>query len=192
MILIRSDIELGSSQSSIESIEQIYLHLNKLRASCFAQVYEESVYIICEDQDDYFKICMELILVLNKLNLNAKLYISHSNEVIDLNSLEIATTSYQIFKLNEAARKQYLKTRSFKRNEHYLIRAHHPMLDSILYSLSQMCFKHNQNIELLYDKYYNRLTQSQVAERHGLSQVAVSKKLKSNNYEMFKLLVSRL
>ncbi len=189
MILIRTDI---NEETDINSYEQIYLYINQLRTTSFAKVAENSIYVICNDDDDYFKICMDLILIINKLKLKAKLYISHSNEVIAINNLDPVTSENQIFKLNAKVRIQYLKNRTFRRNDHFLVRAHHPMLDSILYSLSQMCFKHDQNIELLYDKYYNRLTQNQIAEKHNLSQVAVSKKLKSNNYEMFKLIVSRL
>ncbi len=192
MILITADIVNEGLPKKLSDYEQIYMFIVKLKETNFATIDNDRIIILLENEDDYFKTCFELILAINNEELIARLFISQSNEIVRLNQLNVNSNKYQVFKLNENLRKNTLKNRTYKLHQHFSIRAHHEMLDSILYSLSMLCFKHERNLDILYDKYFNRLTQNEIADKHQISQVAVSKKLKSNNYEMFKLIVSRL
>lgn len=189
MILI--NVEAIGSKKAILDYEGLYLYLNRKETGITYLVENESVYLLVDEEIEYFKVCMEMMLALDNEGLGAKIYISQSNEQIDLNSIEI-TDNYQVFIQNKEMKKKYLKNRTFDKSEHFVIRAHHQMLDSILYSLSTMCFKYERNLELLFDKYYNCMTQRQIANKYDITQAAVSKKLKSSNYEMFKLIVGRL
>lgn len=187
MILITAEVE--SATKDIRNYESVYQYLitNEL---CYCDVQSNLINILVQDSNDYFKLCMELMIALNKEELKAKLYISHSNEIINIADIE--TREYQVFIQNRELRKTCLNNRDFKLNNNFIIRAHHQTLDSILYSLSIMCLKYERNFELIYDKYYNQMTQKEIADKYSITQAAVSKKLKSSNYEMFKLLVSRL
>lgn len=191
MILITADI-ICDLPKKLSDYEQVYLFLAKVRENNFATVEDNRLYILLNNSDDYFKLALELILALNRECLVAKLYVSQSNEAIELKRLDVINNRYQVFKLNNALRKQCIKNRSYKLTTHFTIRASHQTLDSILYSLSKLCFKYERNLDMVYDRYYLKLNQSQLAEKYNMSQVAVSKKLRSNNYEMFKLIVSRL
>lgn len=187
MILIT--VEVSNLNKEIRNYEAIYQYLT-INNLYYYDIQSNLINILVQDSDDYFKVCMELMIAINNEALNAKLYISHSNEAITLT--EIGTTQYQVFIQNRELRKTCLNNRNFKMNDQFIIRAHHQTLDSILYSLSVMCLKYERNFELIYNKYYSKLTQKQIADKYNITQAAVSKKLKSSNYEMFKLLVSRL
>lgn len=187
MILITA--EVSNLTREIKDYEAIYQYLVTSELSYYS-TEEKLIYLLIDDTVDYFKLCMELMIAINNEELVAKLYVSHSNQAIDLNASN--KSKYQVFKRNQQLRKTCSQNRTFKINEHFVIRAHHQMLDSILYSLSVMCLKYQRNFGLIYDKYYNKMTQKQIADKYDITQAAVSKKLKSSNYEMFKLLVSRL
>lgn len=187
MILITVEIEYATK--GIRNYEAIYQYLT-MNDLYYYDVQSNLINILVQDNDDYIKLCMELMIVLNKEKLKAKLYISHSNEIINISDIEMI--EYQVFLQNRELRKTCLNNRDFKLNNKFVLRAHHQTLDSILYSLSIMCLKYERNLELIYDKYYNEMTQKQIADKYNITQAAVSKKLKSSNYEMFKLLVSRL
>lgn len=190
MILIC--IETTCFEKAILDYENVYLYLKKNTEEFYSFVEDDIIYILIYNDQEYFKICLEMMLVLDNEELSAKFYISQSNELIDLSDVVSDKMNYQVFNQNFEARKKYLKNRTFSKNNHFVIRAHHQMLDSILYSLSVMCFKYERNIEMLYDKYYGKMTQKEIANKYDITQAAVSKKLKSSNYEMFKLLVGRL
>lgn len=189
MILITA--EVNNINKDIKDYESIYQYLGK-KELYYNQIKDNRMYLLVEDIEDYFKLCLELMIAFNSEKLVAKLYVSHSNEIINLTNLDVETTSYQVFKRNEVLRKTCKKNRNFNLNDHFVIRAHHQMLDSILYSLSVMCLKYERNFGLIYDKYYGHMTQRDIAEKYAITQAAVSKKLKSSNYEMFKLIVGRL
>lgn len=189
MILITA--EVNNINKDIKDYESIYLFLGK-KELYYNEIKNNRVYLLVEDLEDYFKLCLELMIAFNSEQLIAKLYVSHSNEIINITDIDVETSVYQVFKRNEQLRKTCKKNRNFKLNDHFVIRAHHQMLDSILYSLSVMCLKYERNFGLIYDKYYCQMTQKQIAEKYDITQAAVSKKLKSSNYEMFKLIVSRL
>lgn len=189
MILVTA--EVNNINKDVRDYESIYQFLAK--QELYYQVIKNNrIYILVEDTEDYFRLCMDLLIAFNHEQLVAKLYISHSNENINLAKLNVETSTYQVFKRNELLRNACKKNRNFNLNDHFVIRAHHQMLDSILYSLSVMCLKYERNFGIIYDKYYNHMTQKEIASKYDITQAAVSKKLKSSNYEMFKLIVGRL
>lgn len=187
MILITADV--NNTTKHLNNYEAIYQFLitNDL---FYYEVKENLINILIYDNEDYFKLCMKLIMAINEENLKAKLYVAHSNEYVKLS--EMSKRLPYVFNQNDELRTSCLANYNYKRNNQFIIRAHHQMLDSILYSLSVMCLKYERNFGIMYDKYYNQLTQKQIANKHDITQAAVSKKLKSSNYEMFKLIVDRL
>ncbi|WOO87867.1 hypothetical protein RZE82_02780 [Mollicutes bacterium LVI A0039] len=192
MILITVDIIKEELPRKLNDYEKVYKLATKLQQHYFVTFSENRIYVLVDNDEDYFKICYMIILAINSEALTARLYISQSNEHVELNNLDVLNNKYQVFKLNTKLRKECLRNKTFRKSSSFAIRANHPMLDSILYSLSVLCFKHERNLELLNDKYYLKLTQIQIAEKYNISQVAVSKKLRSSNYEMFKMIVGRL
>lgn len=192
MILVTAEFKQDELEKKLENYEQIYLFISKIQENVFADICQNKIYLLLASSDDYFKLCFELILAINSENLIAKLYISQSNEAINLNGIDLENNNYQVFEQNKSLRKTCNNQKLPRKNKHFMIRAYHPTLDNILYPLSVLCFKYERNLELLYDKYYLNLTQSQVAEKYKISQVAVSKKLRSSSYEIFKTVVDRL
>lgn len=192
MILITAQVIEDNLPKKLVDYEQVYMFMAGLKDVPYCQIVDGSIYILLDNSQNYFKLCFDLILALNNEGLISRLYISQSNEQIDVATIEPLNNDYQVFKLNANLRKDCIGSKMHRKNKHFSIRAHHPTLDSILYSLSVLCFKYERNLQLLYDKYYLGLTQTEIATKHHISQVAVSKKLKSSNYEMFKMIVGRL
>lgn len=187
MILITADVsEITKDLKNYEAIYQFLLENDIF----YFDIDENIINVLIYDSEDYFKLSMKLIMAINEENLKAKVYIAHSNEYIKIS--DMCKKRPQVFKQNNELRENCLSSYSYKRNNHFIIRAHHQMLDSILYSLSFMCLKYERNFGIIYDKYYNELTQKQIANKYNITQAAVSKKLKSSNYEMFKVIVDRL
>lgn len=190
MILIVAKIEEEDLTKKLVDYEAVYKYANVEANTKFIQVGDQEVSVVVEDEDDYFKICFDLILAFKQEGLKAKLFVSQSNETTKF-PIEYLRT-LKLYRSNLRFQKKCFSNRGFKINEHYLVRAEHETLDSILYMLSRLCFRHSRNLEIVYDAYYTGLTQKEIASKYNISQVAVSKKLKSNNYDVFKLVVERL
>ncbi len=188
MILI--SIHPTTSDQLLTTKEELYNLKNTYRG--YIRITESRIDILTNSTKPNLKLCMEIMLILNSYQMTAKFYVSESNQQINLSELEVNFEELKVYKMNSKVEKQYLKNRNFRNLEKFVIRSSHDTLDSILYSLSKLCFKHNNNLDILYDKYYLQLSQKQIAEKYNMSQVAISKKLKSNNYEMFKLIVDRI
>ncbi len=188
MILI--SVITNSQDESLLINEELYNLKNNYPG--FIRIEEDRIDILTNTVKPDIELCLRLMLILNQLNLKAKFYISESNQLIDQNHTELNLEQLKVFKMNNKIEKLYSKKRAFRNLDKFIIRSSHETLDSIVYSLSILCFKHEANLEILYDKYFLNLSQIEIASKHQISQVAVSKKLKSNNYEMFKLIVSRI
>lgn len=187
MILVTA--EINNKTKNLKDNVEIYRFLigNDIY---YYNVTKDIIYILIFDTDDFLRLCINLIVVLNGERLKAKFYISYSNERIEKVNIERRVPL--VFYHNKDLRKICLKNKAFRRSKDYLIRASPQTLDSLLYSLSIICLKNGRNVEYIYDHYYNELTQEQMARKHHMTQSAVSKKLKVNNYEMFKLLADRM
>ncbi len=180
----------NSQEDSLLINEELYNLKNNYPG--FIRIEEGRIDILRNTTEPDIELCLRLMLILNQYNLKAKFYISESNQVIDQNQIELDFEQLKVFKMNNKIEKLYTKNRTFRNLDKFVIRSSHETLDSILYSLSMLCFKHEANLEILYDKHFLNLSQIEIATKHQISQVAVSKKLKSNNYEMFKLIVNRI
>lgn len=190
MILIVAKVKEEELTSKLVDYEAVYKYVNGGTRAKFIQASDQEISVVVGDNEDYFKICFELILAFKQAGLKAKLFVSQSNEITTFPVENLQ--ALKLYKSNLRFQKKCFNNRGFKINNHYLIRAEHETLDSILYMVSKLCFKHSRNLEIVYESFYMGLTQKEMANKYNISQVAVSKKLKSNNYDIFKLVVERL
>ncbi len=200
MYLINADI-INSKRKSID-LNYVWRSENEFQAlkqkyaierRDFSIVAGDALRILTIDLKTVVFIAIELMVILKKYDLCSRFFISNSDKLyLDDEYTNLSEPNDEIFYQNVNLEKNLKNDRDYYRLKQFTIRSTLPIEDNLLYSLSLLCFRKPEYIEYIYLHYCEHLTQSEIAAKFKISQVAVSKKLRSANYPYFKLTMNNL
>lgn len=165
---------------------------NNIEKKNISIVAGDQLRVLCNSLYESIKIGIQIMVVLNKYDMLSRLFISHSEERINPNYSNLSEATGEVFFKNNDLENRVKKDREYYNLNQYTFRSSDVVDDIMLYGMSLICLKRADNIGILYDYHFKKLSQKEIANKYNISQAAVSKKLLSMNYSYFKLVLTSI
>lgn len=198
MLLITFDvIESRKQTKQLSDFEQDNDFLSKI-ANKFSLNNEwieisggDQIRLLLTNEQDLFEVIMFTLKHINKFGLKVRIFISQGQIV---GSGSLARLNGDVFYKNKTLETEVKlkKQLGFENSCHYLGNHKTEEIDLLLFAYSMLIIKHHEVNSVLYDYYYQKLTQKEIAELDNIAQSTVTKRLQKANAHVYERFVREL
>lgn len=186
MFLITFDII--DSKTMTENLKQLFTENELCELSEMFEIGNDNIWIhdhdqisiIYEDSERLLKLVLAVLLKLKKTNLQARVYIGKSKQLLYRNNLDMI--KYNLQQLEDRSKRRY----KYKFNSiYYSGFEQSPIINLLFVSVSNLCLSKVNYLDALYLTIYEQKKQAEIAKVVNLSQAAIVNQLRKSNAKLF-------